>query len=411
MKLNKSLILSVFILNILAGNVLAKDIKPFAPPMNIEGTAIESKQTAKEAQDLNNIEQQNNIETKNNNSTDLTENKNLQVATLEDKAAKETDNKTDTEKNIFQPDNQKNANHQEIMENPFRTGELSETTPVEDNPLAQEQLTPESQNVALSTPEKNEPVRHVLTDIQEQADEINLELRLEEPEVLNDLRVLWSAAVEKSTTIRLAIQKLSNPDEGQEDQSLMSKILSPLAGAAPIAAMATASPTQTAGALLGGGMLGTFASDVDKQYNKAFLQVSDFDLVMLAREVDELQAKLVSAYYEYRQAYERLVIAEEALKNARKFYYEAQDSDNFAASTASDAFYREAQQNHLNAKQNFLSARTNLEQMTGNQAIVYVEHMREKGYENLEDAEKDTDATLTESAVEKDPASDEHAPQ
>lgn len=212
------------------------------------------------------------------------------------------------------------------------------------------------------------------SDIKKQAEIVELELRGEEKQALRDLRVLWSAAVEKSTSIRLSIQKLSDPDESDKvKQSALTKFLSPLANIAPMAMMASSSATQTAGALVGGSLLGTLSSDVDNNYNRAFLHVSDFDLIMLARAVDELQSRLVVAYYEYVHSIERLELAETALINAEKHDKEVKGSGNFAATTASDAFYSEAKQNQMKAKHNFLSARTALEQLTGNNAIVYIE--------------------------------------
>lgn len=232
------------------------------------------------------------------------------------------------------------------------------------------------------------------TGIRKEADEIEFELRMEEKAVLKDLRLLWSAAVEKSTAIRLAIQKLSNPEEGDKiEKNVIQKMLSPLASAAPIAAMAGGSATTAAGALIGGGMLGTMSSDVDQQYNKAFLRVSDYDLIMLAKEVDELQGELVIAYYEYMHALARLEASEEALKNAHEQYLSAQGTDNFAANTAADAFFREAKQNQLKAKQNFLSTRTILEQITGIDVIVYIEQLHLKQQQEKQENASTENAT------------------
>lgn len=251
------------------------------------------------------------------------------------------------------------------------------------------------------------------TGIRKEAELLEFEMRLEDPKVLKDLRILWSAAIEKSTTIRLAIQKLSNPDQAEKmDSGMMSKLLSPLASLAPMAMMASSSATQTASALIGGNMLGTLASDVDNQYNKAFIKVSDYDLIMLAKEVDELQAKLVVLYYEYSQASERLIASETALKNAEDLYREAQKTNNFASNTAADAFYREAQQNHLNAKHNYLSSRTSLEQLTGNDAIVYIERNDNSGEEETNNPEKVSEIVQPETSATGDqPLEAETVPQ
>lgn len=256
---------------------------------------------------------------------------------------------------------------------------------------------PNQESITITKPDNNPEANPDIkvkvskhdTEIQKEADEIELELRQEEPVVLKDLRSLWSAAVEKSATIRLAIQKLSNPDDtDKKDVNMVSKVLSPLASLAPLAAMASSSTTQTAGALLGGGLLGTLSSNEDSEYNKAMMRISDYDLIMLAKAVDELQAKLITNYYDYKQSLERLTLAEEALKNSKILYDKARKSTNIGSSTASEAFYKESQQEVNKARQNMYTARTSLEQLVGNPAIIFIETNNEEVKKELDEAKK-----------------------
>jgi hypothetical protein len=376
----KALFLSLLLFILLTTPGWTQEMKPFAPPLDITGEQPEAAEKIKAQSNNENINQplsndyqlqakENKIKYEDTNVNTLKSDKEIvEVANITKKPDQVTPpvlDKLPVNDNTLEKTIDKIQQQSDLVNNQFSESDSGKQT--------------EKEVIAMSSPPSVASKQHILSDIQKEADLVNHELRFEEPAVLNDLRVLWTAAVEKSTTIRLVIQKLSNPNEGRDEASLMSKILSPLASVAPMAAMASGSATQAAGALIGGGMLGTLSSDVDSEYNKAFMRVSDFDLIMLAKEVDELQSKLVMTYYEYRQALERLIIAEEALQNARDLYHEAQKIESFSANTAADAFYREAQQNHLGAKQNFISARTSLEQITGMDAIIYVEHMREKG--------------------------------
>ena len=424
MQTSKTLILSLLIALVSCGDAIAQDIKPMAPAMDITSKAIEKSNEAaiKYEQSIDAITTDNSIlpannttineqaikedtDTGNDNSTTSAKDKAAQIAKDINKADKK---EVFIDENILKPptkeisefekslsDFEKDLNNLEKDLNKINNQQPDpvtasidkeiETTVKEeeiednsqDNPLVkaidagEEELI---ESAPVLDPETKQKISVHNTSIKKEAESVEFELRLEEPKVLKDLRVLWSAAVEKSTTIRLAIQKLSNPDESENvKQGTMSKLLSPIANLAPLAMMASSSSTQAAGAMLGGGMLGTLASDTDNDYNRALLKISDYDLIMLAKEVDELQAKLVVKYYEYRHSIERYEAAEGALKNAYVLYEKAQGSDNFAANTAADAFYREAVQNNLKAKQHFLSARTALEQITGNDAIVYIE--------------------------------------
>lgn len=400
MRVSKASIILLSMIFIISSSVKAEDLKSMAPSFDITGKNIEQsgpKSTSSVLEDVSGNETVNTKPAKDKKSKkedkkankvisqpDKEENK---TTKKEDKAkqkeekkqlAKAKKEKKENKKLIQQPqvdvsqfeDNTKQVNQEEIQQEEevveMKNAELQQEIQNGEDEL--EAVAP----VADSAVSKESKAHD--SDIKKQAEIVELELRGEEKQALRDLRVLWSAAVEKSTSIRLSIQKLSDPDESDKvKKNALTKFLSPLANIAPMAMMASSSATQTAGALVGGSLLGTLSSDVDNDYNRAFLHVSDFDLIMLARAVDELQSRLVVTYYEYVHSIEKLELAEVALDNAEKLDKQVKGSGNFAATTASDAFYSEAKQNHMNAKHNFLSARTALEQLTGNNAIVYIE--------------------------------------
>lgn len=402
MKISKASILLSGLFLIVASSVNADELKPMASSFDITGNAIEI--TGQDKLNVVSVEASNNGNSKNKlnedkkvkkvdkkaekeklkaekeeqnrlqreNKAKQKEDKKALAKAKKEKKNKKNDNKIDVQSEIgLQPDADNNQIVEPENQQVEEVVEMKNATLKEEVDEGEEQL---ESVIPTFDPTTKKKVKAHDSDIKKQAEVVELELRGEEKQALRDLRVLWSAAVEKSTTIRLAIQKLSNPDESEKvKQSALTKFLSPLASLAPMAMMASSSATQTAGALVGGSMLGTLSSDVDNNYNRAFLHVSDFDLIMLARSVDELQSRLVVTYYEYVHSIERLEEAEKALVNAEKLNKQVKGSDNFAATTASSAFYGEAKQNHLNAKHNFLSARTALEQLTGNNAIVYIE--------------------------------------
>lgn len=120
---------------------------------------------------------------------------------------------------------------------------------------------------------------------------------------VQDLNLLWQAAVYRSQPIRYAIEKLSSKDASgvpTKNKTLAKKALNSVAqigGAA--ATLATASPV--------GIISGAFVSDVIAQSSTTTHKpVTDADMVILARAVDTLQTELVNLYFDYRQAQERV---------------------------------------------------------------------------------------------------------
>ena len=125
------------------------------------------------------------------------------------------------------------------------------------------------------------------------ADDISYELDLDSSKINSDLSVLWAATCENSETMKYTIYKLSNPDEDKPNDSAIKKILKPIAKLSSVAGASVAGdPYIATGALIGGGLLNAFMKD-DKEYNYNFSKVSDTDMVLLIRKIDDLQKKLL----------------------------------------------------------------------------------------------------------------------
>lgn len=342
LKNNYKVLFYILVSSLLTLPVYSQTMKPIAQSLNISGTALETeeKPVYKKIKDM---------------------------PVIDDIGNKMLDQVSNTSTQANQSSIEPPKTELKVPEKPPETKKFEQTVSFTSSNTAKV-------DEVADKPEVHKPI----SEINQKADQIDQEIRNEEQKVLKDLRVLWSAAIERSTTIRLAIQKLSNPNEAENmKDGAVSKLLSPLANLAPLAAMASSSVTQTAGALFGGSLLDTFSDNPDKQYNRSFVKVSDFDLVMLSKAVDELQGELVVRYYDYKNAIEKMNLLETALKNSEKINNEAKSSGNFSTEMVSDAFYREAIQNYQRAKQNYLSARTALEQITGNDAIVNIENPKD----------------------------------
>ncbi len=213
------------------------------------------------------------------------------------------------------------------------------------------------------------------TDLRKIAKEASLELKQEEDSILGDLRVLWQYAVENSETIKFAIYKLSDPkgDVKKADENKMKKLLKPIAGITPFVAATAANPIAAGSSIIGG----TFMNDVlsEDKYKKHLEKVTDADLVILAKAIEDLQNNLVTTYYEYIIAKKILTHADVNLQNRKQLYDSLTDAPEETVVIA-DTFYREALARQNQAQTNLLLKRAALEQLVGNEAILIVENKK-----------------------------------
>ena len=147
------------------------------------------------------------------------------------------------------------------------------------------------------------------------------DLRDEEDIAVKDIGMLWQASVEHSGTIRYAIEKLSRRDatgEPVENDSFSKRLLQNvvrLGGAA--GSMWSGSPA---------GMLGADAVQNIMSGNpqdSALSRVTDADMVLLAKEVDNLQSQMIEQYYAYRHAQQRMQVSKDAMNTIGKYYEHA----------------------------------------------------------------------------------------
>lgn len=208
------------------------------------------------------------------------------------------------------------------------------------------------------------------------AQDVVYDLSIEQEDMLSDLQILWNAAASRSETIKYTIYKLSNPDEDKPNESIVKKILRPIANMSAIAGTAVGSnPFVASGALVGGGLLNAFVSD-DKEINYKFTKVTDADMVVLVRKIDDLQKKLLGLYVDYLTKKEIMAMTAQNLESRRAIYEKAQNKPKQELIIA-DVYYRNAQNAAKKAQAEYYASRTILENLVGNQALDEIEN-REK---------------------------------
>jgi len=204
------------------------------------------------------------------------------------------------------------------------------------------------------------------------ADDVSYELDMDSDKINSDLNILWAATTSRSETMKYTIYKLSNPDEDKPDESTIKKILRPIANFSSVAGASVAGdPYAAAGALIGGGLLNAFMKD-DKEYNYTFSKVSDTDMVLLVRKIDDLQKKLLDLYVDYKTKQKLAQMTQENYEKREEIYKNSQNKSKEEL-IISDVYYRNAKIDAQRANDDYLTSRAILENLVGKEALEKIE--------------------------------------
>ena len=193
--------------------------------------------------------------------------------------------------------------------------------------------------------------------------EVSKSIDIEFNQMQEDLSLLWQGAATKSDTIKFAIYKLSNPDKDKPDTGAVKKVLTTIAGMSTFLGAGMGNPVLASAALIGGNTLGIMSQD-NKALNYKYSQVTDADMILLVRKVEDLQQKVVDLYYDYQTSRQLYNMASERVKKCHDTYSLAQNSSKEVVLIA-DTFYREAIDQQQTARGRFFEARSRLEQLVG----------------------------------------------
>ena len=200
--------------------------------------------------------------------------------------------------------------------------------------------------------------------IKKMAMEISKSIDIDYSEMQADLSLLWQGAATRSDTIKFAIYKLSNPDKDKPDSGAVKKVLSTIAGMSMFVGAGMGNPALASAALLGGNTLGIMSQDT-KALNYKYTQVTDADMIILVRKVEDLQQKVVDVYYDYLTSRELYNMTTNMVQKAHNNYLLAQKKSKEII-LMTDTFYREALDEQQKARESFFEKRSRIEQLVGN---------------------------------------------
>ncbi len=201
--------------------------------------------------------------------------------------------------------------------------------------------------------------------------EVAKELGYEEKTMMGDLSLLWRGAASKSDTIAFALYKLSNPDEDKPDEKSVKNVLTTIASMSTLVGAGIGNPLIATGSMLGGNVLGIMSQDT-KALNYKYTRVTDADMIILVRKIEELQQTTVNLYYNYMTSRKMLGLLDKVVVQRKKNYDEAQDYSREVI-MVTDAYYRSAIDAQTKARADFMAKRAALEQFVGNETFVEFE--------------------------------------
>jgi hypothetical protein len=196
------------------------------------------------------------------------------------------------------------------------------------------------------------------------------ELQDDQENTIKDMSMLWQAAVERSSTIRYAIEKLSRKDatgKPLQNDSFTKKMVTNIArlgGAA--GSLWTGSPV--------GLMSGALVSEAMQSdpMTASQIPITDADMVILAREVEALQNDVIRRYYGYRYAKERLALAHQATLQIAEYQKKSESLDpslRQALEPLLDSLYESTRQQETSLQQQHGSARNALALLVGQEVL------------------------------------------
>ena len=203
--------------------------------------------------------------------------------------------------------------------------------------------------------------------------ELGKSIETDRETMVADIAILWAGAAAKSETVKFTIYKLSNPDADKPDESIIKKVVRPLAGFSSMAGAGFLNPIAATTAIMSGSLVNSLSTD-DKELNYKYTKVTDADMIMLLKRIDDLQKRLINDYIDYMTYLKASETARVTVQN-RYQNLQAAKNQNREILMIADAFYRTALERKQRIEMDFLSKRAALEQIVGVDAMTEFEEV------------------------------------
>ena len=163
-------------------------------------------------------------------------------------------------------------------------------------------------------------------------------IQLQKKKDLEDIEKLWKGTVENNKVIGFALKKLATPESQRRiHSSLMAKTLSAIiSGSSFVPCFMGADPSISTGAFAAGRLAQTL---LNKKTTPQEIPLTDTELIELAGLVEDLQDKIIDAYYNYKNSLSQIKESRQRLILYHKNYSNALDTGDILDISISSSLY------------------------------------------------------------------------
>lgn len=236
-------------------------------------------------------------------------------------------------------------------------------------------LSANSEVINLGNVEKNKINLKKQTDFDKKnlvlnnAEDIEELIKMQKEEEIKDIELLWRETINNNTLIKFTMNKLNTPESQRRlHSSLMAKSLSSIIYGASFIPMFTGSNTMLQSASFSAGRLANnFINKEGTAGENA--PITDTELIQLAGTIEELQEKIISSYYQYKAALNKLKDIRSRIILYNRNYSNALAKNNITEIVVSSALYEEMQLAEYKQEQEAKKYYLSLERLAGKKAV------------------------------------------
>lgn len=193
-------------------------------------------------------------------------------------------------------------------------------------------------------------------------------IKMQREKDLEDIENLWKGTVENNQVIGFALKKLATPESQRRiHSSLMAKTLNAVIAGASFAPMMMGGDYLTQTSAFAAGRLAQ--NLINKKNIPQEIPLTDTELIELAGLIENLQDKIIDAYYNYKSSLTQLKETRAKLLLYNKNYSKALENDDLLEITISSSLYDNMALEEFTYLQNAKKYHLELQRMAGKTVV------------------------------------------
>ncbi len=193
-------------------------------------------------------------------------------------------------------------------------------------------------------------------------------IELQKSKDLEDIEALWKATIANNKVIEFALKKLATPESQRRiHSSLMAKTLSAIiSGSSFVPTFMGADPALSTGSFAAGRLAQTL---LNRKTTPQEIPLTDTELIALAALVEDLQDKIIDAYYNYKGTLGQIKESRQRLLLYHKNYSKALDTGDILDISISSSLYNNMVLQEFYYVENAKKYHLELQRLAGKKAV------------------------------------------